>query len=144
MQITDAAYGFVPFIIKNGEPLYLVTLHHKGHWAFPKGHAEGNETPLEAGLRELREETGLEPKRIYEQATFLEEYTFTDPDGNEVEKTNTFWLAEMPHQEVTPQEAEVDDFAWLPYDEAMERMTFASAKKSLLRAHELFEQYVRE
>ncbi len=141
--VFDAAYGFVPFILQSGEPLYLVTLHHKGHWAFPKGHAEGDESPVEAALRELREETGLVPKKVYEDTRFFEEYTFTDSEGNEVQKTNTFWLAEMPHQDVVPQEEEVKDFAWLSYDEAMERMTFESAKKSLRRAQELYNQHVR-
>ncbi|MFM7597425.1 MAG: NUDIX domain-containing protein, partial [Actinomycetota bacterium] len=29
-------------------------------WSLPKGHLEGNETPEQAALREVREETGIE------------------------------------------------------------------------------------
>lgn len=138
----DTAYGFVPFIMQDTQPLYLLTLHHKGHWAFPKGHAEGDETPLEAAYRELLEETGLVPVTVYEDATFSEEYTFVDSDGRKTHKTNTFWLAEMPHKKVVPQEEEVKDFAWLPYEEAFERMTFDTGRASLQKAQRLYQQFI--
>ena len=32
----------------------------KGHWDFPKGHVEDNETELETATRELQEETGID------------------------------------------------------------------------------------
>lgn len=140
--VEDAAYGFVPFVIQDSQPLYLVTLHYKGHWAFPKGHAEGDETPLEAARRELLEETGLTPVKVYEETLFSEEYVFVDPDGRKIHKTNTFWLAEMPHTDVIPQEEEVMDFAWLPYNEALERMTFDTGKVSLQQAQSLYQRFI--
>jgi len=33
-----------------------------GKWSFPKGHGTSNELPLEACIRELREETGIDLK----------------------------------------------------------------------------------
>ena len=35
-----------------------------GKWSFPKGHGTSNELPLEACLRELKEETGIDLKGI--------------------------------------------------------------------------------
>jgi len=43
---------------------------------------------------------------------------------------------------VIPQEEEVKDFAWLPFDEALERMTFESAKKSIREAQAMFDRYI--
>src|SRR5438128_5243557 len=36
-----------------------------GSWETVHGHIEPGETPVEAALRELREETGLAPARLY-------------------------------------------------------------------------------
>jgi dATP pyrophosphohydrolase len=36
-----------------------------GSWETVHGHLESGETPVQAALRELREETGLEPLRLY-------------------------------------------------------------------------------
>src|SRR5436309_9176465 len=36
-----------------------------GSWETVHGHIEAGETPVQAALRELREETGLEPDRLY-------------------------------------------------------------------------------
>ena len=40
--------------------LLLVKNRYGGHWSFPKGHVEGNETEVQTALREVREKTGLE------------------------------------------------------------------------------------
>ena len=40
--------------------LLLVKNRYGGHWSFPKGHVEGNETEVQPALREVLEETGLE------------------------------------------------------------------------------------
>lgn len=36
----------------------------KGHWGFPKGKREKNETPLQNALREVKEETGIEADEL--------------------------------------------------------------------------------
>jgi predicted NUDIX family NTP pyrophosphohydrolase len=37
----------------------------EGAWTLPKGAVEAGETPLDAGIREFREETGIEPRPPY-------------------------------------------------------------------------------
>ena len=49
------SYGVIP--VHNGK--FLLLKQNKGHWGFPKGHKEGNETDEECALRELKEESGI-------------------------------------------------------------------------------------
>ncbi len=37
----------------------ILMIHRKGWWDLPKGHIEDGESPLQAALREINEETGL-------------------------------------------------------------------------------------
>ena len=43
-----------------GEHQYLLARHNGGHWSFPKGHVEGEETEIQTAQREILEETGLQ------------------------------------------------------------------------------------
>ena len=51
--------------------------HGEGHWAFPGGHLEFSESPLECARREVQEETGLQLSKTrsgpYTNDVFLEE-----------------------------------------------------------------------
>ena len=42
----------------------LLIKHNSGHWDFPKGHVEGEESEVETAIREVKEETGLDAKAI--------------------------------------------------------------------------------
>ena len=137
-MIKDQSFGIIPFVCRENEVFYLVIHHQKGHWAFPKGHAEENETELMAAKRELQEETGLRPLKIWMEAPIIERYRFIDPDGRMVDKKVTYFLGRVGEkQQVRIQAEELRDYAWLPYQRARERMSFPEAKKVLDRAREI-------
>ena len=46
-------------IILNENKVLLVK-HNDGHWGFPKGHVEKDETELQTAIREVKEETNLD------------------------------------------------------------------------------------
>lgn len=46
-------------IVRGPQPLYLLLRAYQ-YWDFPKGMVEPGEEPLQAAIREVREETGLE------------------------------------------------------------------------------------
>jgi diadenosine hexaphosphate hydrolase (ATP-forming) len=49
-------------VVVNNEGKILLIRHHNGTWVFPKGHVDPGETPLEAALREVAEEAGVESR----------------------------------------------------------------------------------
>lgn len=59
-------------LIKNNENKVLLVFHRKlGVWLYPGGHIENNETPDEAVIREVKEETGLTVEIIGDIETSL-------------------------------------------------------------------------
>lgn len=64
------------FLERDGKILFLK--HKKyGIWLQPGGHVEEDETPDEAAVREMKEETGLEVEVVGEEKEF-ESYSATD------------------------------------------------------------------
>ena len=107
----------------------------EGHWDFPKGHVEGNETELETAKRELIEETGIVNFRLFDGFRHRIEYNFQK--GNEmVPKEVIFFLAESNTKEVELS-SEHQNFVWLNKDLAHNKLTYTNAKE-VLAAVKLF------
>ena len=101
----------------------------EGHWDFPKGHVEGNETELETAKRELIEETGIVNFRLFDGFRYRIEYNFQK--GNEmVPKEVIFFLAESNTKEVELS-FEHQNFVWLNEDLAHNKLTYTNAKEVL-------------
>jgi len=49
-------------VVFNASGKVLVLGHVEGTWVFPKGHLEPSESPLEAALREVEEEAGIDAR----------------------------------------------------------------------------------
>ena len=101
----------------------------EGHWDFPKGHVEGNETELETAKRELIEETGIVNFRLFDGFRHRIEYNFQK--GNEmILKEVIFFLAESNTKEVELS-SEHQNFDWLNKDLAHNKLTYTNAKEVL-------------
>lgn len=110
---------------------FLLLQYGAGHWGFPKGNREPGETRLETTLREIKEETGLTD---LEFTDFEETITyFYKREGKTIYKTVTYFLAESKMKEVTIS-WEHTGFAWLPYEKALDRITFENTKSVLQAA----------
>jgi len=58
--ITSHVYGAI--LLNNFNETVVIKGRQSQKWSFPKGHGEYREIPLEACIRELREETGIDLK----------------------------------------------------------------------------------
>ncbi|SJZ42460.1 NUDIX domain-containing protein [Mycoplasmopsis verecunda] len=66
-------------------------------WIFPKGHIEGNETPVETAHREVMEETKIKNFHIIPDIKYVDNYVITST-GND--KEVTYFLAYTHDNEV--------------------------------------------
>ncbi|MBN4066901.1 NUDIX domain-containing protein [Simkania negevensis] len=124
----EESYGVIPLKRLKGEGwAVLVVQHNKGHWAFPKGHAEGDEEAVEAAARELFEETGLVVDEWLPLPPLQESYSF-DRENDHTDKRVTYFAATVSGDIVLQQE-EVVNAIWMALEEAQERITFPEAKE---------------
>lgn len=134
-RIETSAGGVV---FRRGDDLdleFLLIRDPYGNWGLPKGHVEGAETPLEAALREVTEETGLAELRPVGELQTIDWY-FRDQDQL-VHKFCHFFLIESLGGEATPQLDEgISACIWLPIGEAVRTITYENAREVLRSAGE--------
>ncbi len=125
--------GFILFRMNNKDREYLLLHYPHGHWDLPKGKIEKGESKQEAALRELKEETGLAAVIVdgfEEQLSY-----FFRHKGELISKTVYFFIAEAGPGEVILSDEHIG-FAWLSYQEALERLNFDNAKEILKKAEQ--------
>ncbi|ADD08714.1 bis(5'-nucleosyl)-tetraphosphatase [Candidatus Aciduliprofundum boonei] len=111
---------------------YLLLHYPTGHWDFPKGHVEKGEKDVEAAKREIFEETGLEIEILFGFNEIIK-YHFKE-HGMLIEKKVVYFLGITEKEEVRLS-YEHDGYAWLSYEDALNRITYDLSKKVLMKAH---------
>jgi 8-oxo-dGTP pyrophosphatase MutT (NUDIX family) len=131
--LTEESYGVVPIHKKNSEVRFLLIQHHAGHWAFPKGHAEMDESDKETALREFREETGIKEVDLSEDRVFEESYlkTWRGNARRLVRKTVRYYLGVVGTTTVKVQQAEIQAHRWVTLEEARKLITYNESRKLL-------------
>ncbi|MBI5000439.1 MAG: NUDIX domain-containing protein [Euryarchaeota archaeon] len=130
----ERSAGAVIFIGSGGERRYLLLHYLEGHWDLVKGHIEGAETERQAAAREAREEAGLADLVFVEGFRERIGYSFRRP-GGAVHKDVVFFAAQTKQEKITLSR-EHKGFAWLPYKDALARLTYDNARNVLGKAHE--------
>lgn len=136
----DASFGIIPIHEQDGDRQFLLVHQKKGHWGFPKGHADPGESPTQTALRELAEETGVTDCELIGNEFFIERYAFINKKGQRVDKTVTFFLGRVNDPSVKVQPAEVQAYAWLDAEGVTERLTFPEARELFARVLAHLEQ----
>lgn len=130
-MIKQQSAGIIVFLEKNHERYYLILKYMGGHWDFAKGKSEEGETLLDAAHRELKEETGLTAQI---EPGFQESLSYIFKErGKTIEKTVTFFVGQTNQERVALSREHVG-YLWLPFDQALKRLTYTNAQDVLTKA----------
>ena len=121
-------------VVRGDEVIVIVPARRGGSGGevlgLPKGHPDGDETPLQAATREVREETGV----IAEPIEKLGEIRYTyDRKGRPVDKRVAFYLFEYRSGELG-HDHEIEEVRWMPIAEAVHALTYEGEREMVERA----------
>ena len=122
----EKSCGAIVFKNHLQEILYLIVQMNVGHYSFPKGHVEENETEHVTALREIKEETNLDCVII---DGYREVVTYSPYKGGM--KDVVYFLAEATSFDIQKQDTEIQAIEWLTYEEAFSRLTYENDKNLL-------------
>ena len=128
-------------IFKQSTSRFYLLLHYKeGHWDFPKGHVESNESELETAIRETKEETGITDIEIVPDFHEKLEYSYLR-DGKKMQKSVFFFLGKTKTSKVVISNEHIG-YEWLSFSSAKERLTYENAKNILIKSDQVLERAI--
>ncbi len=113
-------------VVRDGRVL-LIHRPRYDDWSLPKGKVEEGETPEEAALREVEEETGLR----CELGRYLGETTYSD--NKDRLKLVRYWAMRAGGGEFRADD-EVDELRWVPLSQASSLLSYDFDRELASRA----------
>ena len=124
-DVTEGAGG----VVVNDEGKVLLIRHNDGTWVFPKGHVDPGETPLEAALREVVEEAGVECDCPDPETTFTTSYV----NAHGVAREITWFVLDTDAREPEMNEPLFPEGEFVEPEEALSRLSFSEDRRLLQR-----------
>src|SRR3989338_1041781 len=122
-------------VFKKGKELIYLLLHYEmGHWDFPKGKIESGEKDLETVKREIQEETCIKDIEVLKEFKEKIHYYYKF-EGELITKTVVFYLAKTDTEKINLSFEHIG-FIWLPYEKAIEKLTYKNAKEILKKVND--------
>ncbi|MHC9292464.1 NUDIX hydrolase [Mycobacterium sp. LTG2003] len=106
-------------------------------WSLPKGHIELGETAEQTAIREVAEETGIQGSVLAALGSI--DYWFVT-EGRRVHKTVHHYLMRFLGGELSDDDVEVTEVAWVPLRELPSRLAYADERRLAEVAGELIDK----
>lgn len=106
------------------------------NWGLPKGHLESAESPVDAALREVAEETGLSDLELGPELGTIDWHFRAG--GRLIHKYCRFYLMASVDGDAVPElEEGITECRWLPVDEAIATVSYDNARNVLETAAQI-------
>ncbi len=106
-------------------------------WSLPKGHIELGETAEQTAIREVAEETGIRGSVLAALGSI--DYWFVT-DDRRVHKTVHHYLMRCSGGELSDDDLEVAEVAWVPILELSSRLAYADERRLAVVADEMLDK----
>lgn len=126
----EKSCGAIVYRKYHGNTEILLIKHvNSGHWSFPKGHVEKDETEVETALREIKEETGID---VIIDSSFRETVTYYPK--KDTQKVVVYFIARAKNYDFIPQEEEIAQIRWVEIGLAHQILTYENDKTIVNKA----------
>ncbi len=134
-MLEERSAGSIIYRQSSKGKLYLLLNYPSGHWDFVKGNIEKGETFKQTVLREIKEETGISDITFVDGFEDKIEYHY-QRDGQVIHKEVVFFLSNTKTDQVVLSHEHLD-YAWLNFDDALEKLTYKTAQKLFKKVKDL-------
>jgi len=122
-RVVEGAGGVV--INEAGDVLLI--RHRNGSWVFPKGHIESGESKVDAAVREVEEEAGVQATVVDPRQTWQTEYVNPRREGRRI----TWYLLRSPATEAIMREPIFPSGGFFAPDDALGMLAFEEDRAML-------------
>ena len=130
MMLHEKSCGAIVYRKYHGNTEILLIKHiNSGHWSFPKGHVEGDETEEETAKREIMEETGID---VNLDTTFREIVSYSP--RKDTQKIVVYFIGKAKNTDYTPQEEEIADIRWVEIGRAGQVLSYENDRSIVNKA----------
>jgi len=134
---TSTEFSAGGVVIRGDETIVIVPRRRAANGravvALPKGHVDPGETPPQAAVREVREETGVEAELVEKLGDVRYWY---QRDGKRIAKVVAFYLFDYRSGDVADHDAEVEEARWVPLERALDELSYRGEREMVQRALE--------
>lgn len=119
-------------VIWNPRRGIAVVNQNNNSWSLPKGHVEDGETDIEAALREIKEETGIDKEDLVlvrPFAPYIRARIKKNTDDTDELRTISFFFFTTDRDELNPEDPENPEAVWMDPNEVADALSHPKDKE---------------
>ncbi len=129
-KVEETSAGGVVLDLSADPPAVALIARHDRRsrllWSLPKGHVEEGETPEQAALREVFEETGLVGRIVAPLGVI--DFWFVVEDKR-IHKTVHHYVIEAVGGELSDEDVEVEAVEWIPFHQVVRKLAYGDERR---------------